>query len=184
MTLIVNAFAGPGTGKSTFAGGMFNRLKSAGFNVEYVQEFAKTLTWEGNHEALKHQYYVTGVQMYTQNMLLGQVDAIITDSPIIIGLMYYKEKRKVIKDSFTSFVLESFKQYDNINFFLNRVKAYNPKGRNQTLEESIKIDKKIKKYLKNNDISYEEIDGNDDGLDVAYEHVANHLVINGIRGIK
>jgi nicotinamide riboside kinase len=175
MSLIVNSFAGPGTGKSTFSGGMFKKLKTAGFNVEYVQEFAKTLTWEKNFEALRHQYYVTGVQMYTQNMLENQVEAIITDSPIIIGLMYNGEKNKKIKNLFNEFVYESFKRQDNINFFLNRVKKYNPKGRTQTLEESIEIDKKIKKYLKNKGIKFIEIDGNDDGLDVAYDLVKERL---------
>lgn len=175
MTLIVNAFAGPGTGKSTFAGGLFNKLKTDGYNVEYVQEFAKTLTWEENWKALAHQSYVTGVQMYTQNMLLGQVEAIITDSPILIGMMYYNEPNKKIKKLFEKFVIESFKVQNNLNFFLNRVKGYNKAGRNQTLEQAKLIDEKTKEFLVLHDIPYMQIDGNNEGLNNAYAAVVNIL---------
>jgi broad-specificity NMP kinase len=91
-TLIVNFFGGPGTGKSTFASGVFSKLKHLNYNVEYVQEFAKKLTWEKNNLALDNQFYVSGTQSYFQNMLIGQVDAVITDSPLLIGLLYYREK--------------------------------------------------------------------------------------------
>jgi tRNA uridine 5-carbamoylmethylation protein Kti12 len=89
MTIIVNFLAGPCAGKSTAAGGLFNKLKVAGVQTEYVQEFAKTITWERNYEALKHQPYITGVQMYKQNMLLNLVDVIVTDAPVLLGLMYF-----------------------------------------------------------------------------------------------
>jgi len=175
MTLIVNAFAGPGTGKSTFAGGMFNLLKTHGYNVEYVQEFAKTLTWEKNYGALSHQAYVTGVQQYTQNMLVGQVEAVITDSPILIGLMYYAEPNEKIKTAFETFVFESFMAQDNLNFFLKRTKAYNTAGRNQTHEEAIEIDNKTKALLQNHSIPYDEIEGNDGGLQAAFRTVKHNL---------
>lgn len=171
MSLVINMLAGPGTGKSTMAGGIFNKLKTNGYNVEYVQEFAKTLTWEKNFLALSNQFYVSGVQKYTQDMLLGQVDAIITDSPIIIGLMYYKEKNKKIKKAFETFIVESFKAQNNINFFLNRTKKYNPSGRNQTLEEAIEIDNKIKQFLTDLDIPFTIVDGNNKGLKQAYNEV-------------
>jgi hypothetical protein len=175
MSLIVNFLSGPGVGKSTMAGGIFNRLKTNGYNVEYVQEFAKTLTWEKNFIALSNQFYVSAVQKYTQDMLLGQVDAIITDSPIIIGLMYYKENNKKIKKAFERFIIESFKQQKNINFFLKRTKKYNPIGRNQSLEEAIEIDKRIKKFLDDLDIPFEEVEGNNNGLKIVNERVVTIL---------
>jgi hypothetical protein len=157
------------------AGGLFNKLKSVGKNVEYVQEFAKTLTWEKNFKALAHQSYVTGVQMYTQNMLVGQVEAIITDSPILIGLMYYAEPNKKIKKLFEEFIIESFKSQNNLNFFLNRVKDYNKAGRNQTLNQAKVIDMKTKSFLKRYEIPYIEIDGNDEGLSKAFNAVVKIL---------
>jgi len=173
-TFIVNFFAGPGAGKSTMAAGLFNKMKEYNWNVEYVQEFAKQLTWEKNFAALHHQPYVTGTQMYLQNMLLGQVDAVITDSPIIIGLMYLNSKELGgIKAAvpFFKFVVESFKSQNNINFFIERSKVYNPIGRSQTEDEAKVIDDKLKNFLKNNDIPFTCVEGNSDGLTKVSEQV-------------
>jgi hypothetical protein len=41
MTVVVNLFGGPGTGKSTTASGVFYHLKRDNRNVELVQEYAK-----------------------------------------------------------------------------------------------------------------------------------------------
>lgn len=168
-TLIINALASPGSGKSTLCGGLFNLLKTNNYDVEYVQEFAKTLTWEKNYLALSHQSYVSGCQMYVQNMLIGQVQAVITDSPILLGLMYYREKNTKIRKAFTDFIIESFKAQNNLNLFIERKKEYNPNGRSQTVEESDEISKHIKKMLKKYDIPYISVEGNNEGLGVAYK---------------
>jgi len=174
-TLIIGAVAGPGAGKSTFSGGLFNKLKTSGINCEYVQEYAKTLTWEKNFEALKHQFYVSGVQSYTQDMLIGQVEAIITDSPIVIGLMYYKEENDNIRKAFETYIVESFRRQNNITFFVNRKRKYNPIGRTQKESEAIEIDNRIKKLFQDNALSYIEVDGDDFGLDKAYNIVLKEL---------
>lgn len=174
-TFIVNFFAGPGAGKSTMAAGLFNKMKEYNWNVEYVQEFAKQLTWEKNFAALHHQPYVTGTQMYLQNMLLGQVDAVITDSPIIIGLMYLNNAgfSGGIKSAkpFYDFVVASFKHQNNINFFIERSKIYNPVGRSQSEDEAKVIDDRLKKFLKLNDIPFTCVSGDSDGLHQASEEV-------------
>lgn len=174
-TLIIGAVAGPGAGKSTFSGGLFNILKEEGYNVEYVQEFAKTLTWEKNYEALKHQCYVTGTQQYAQNMLLGQVEAIITDSPILVGLMYYDEKNPQIRKAFTDYIVESFKAQNNLTFYIKRLKEYNPSGRNQSEDEAKEIDDRVLSLLNNYDIPYTSITGNRDGLIGAFGMVTKIL---------
>ena len=175
MTLIVNYFGAAGVGKSTTAANIFSRLKRLNYNVEYVQEFAKSLTWENNHTALSHQLYVTGTQSYMQNKLLGKVDAVITDSPILLGLMYYNEPNTKIYDAFYTLLMESFKVQNNINFFINRTKPYNPKGRNQTIEESLVIDDKILKLLAAEKIPYTMINGDDYGVDVSQKQILEKL---------
>ncbi len=174
-TLVVGSVSGPGAGKSTFSGGIFNLLKEAGYNVEYVQEFAKTLTWEKNCEALKHQCYVTGTQQYMQNMLIGQVEAVITDSPILVGLMYYNEKNIRIQKAFMDYVVESFKSQNNLTFYIERLKEYNPSGRNQTEDEAKEIDKRIHTLLNIYDIPYTTITGNRSGLETAFGMIKNIL---------
>lgn len=157
------------------AGGVFNMLKTADYNVEYVQEFAKTLTWEKNHVALSNQFYVSGVQNYTQNMLLGQVQAVITDSPTLLGLLYYKEQNSKINNLFYRFMVESFKAQNNMNFFLNRKKKYNPSGRNQTEEESNIIADNMLSLLRVNDIPFDVVDGDDAGKKIIYDKVTERL---------
>lgn len=157
------------------SGGLFNKLKTVDYNVEYVQEFAKTLTWEKNHIALSHQFYVSAVQDYTQNMLVGQVDAVITDSPILLGLLYYKEDNEKIKNHFTRLILERFYAQNNINFFVKRVKKYNKSGRNQTESEAKVIDNKIKELMADNHIPFIEVEGNNDGLEKVYTKVIERL---------
>jgi hypothetical protein len=41
-TILVNLYAGPGTGKSTMAANVFSELKWMGVNCELALEFAKT----------------------------------------------------------------------------------------------------------------------------------------------
>lgn len=60
-----------------------------------------------------------------------------------------------------------FNKYKNVNFFIERVKKYNPNGRNQTLDEAKKIDKETLKFLDSCGESYAVIDGTQDGYDKA-----------------
>ena len=41
--IVVNLFAGPGSGKSTTCAGLFSKLKLAGIYCEMVLEYAKEL---------------------------------------------------------------------------------------------------------------------------------------------
>ena len=57
---------------------------------------------------------------------------------------YVVESEKAIA-ALRNLVIETHHMYSSVNIFLNRsrAKAYNPKGRNQTEEEAIALDKKI-----------------------------------------
>ena len=50
--------------------------------------------------------------------------------------------------------LKRYDKYDNIDIFLDRVKAYNPKGRMQTEDEARDKDTLIKKIIEDRGIKY------------------------------
>ena len=138
--LVVNLFAGPGAGKSTGAAFLFAFLKLQKVNVELVTEFAKELAWEGDKEFMaNNQPYITGQQIRRMNRLIGKVDVIITDSPIELGSLYTEDQN--LKNLCIS---EGSKWNRRIDFFIRRVKPYNPSGRNQTFEEAQELDRQIR----------------------------------------
>ena len=147
MTKIINFFAGPGTGKSTTAAGLFHKMKMDGENVELVTEYAKDMVWEGRYSVLEDQLYIFAKQNRRIARLIGKVDYIITDSPILLGLAYSGGSWGdcILKN----LIQHTFEQYDNINFFLKRdTSKYTGVGRMQTLEEAIEKDVMILSLLK------------------------------------
>ena len=85
MKILINFYPGPGAGKSTYASKLFSYLKSKRIKCEYLTEFAKQLTYEGNKLALDTQMYVTGYQLYMTKVFMKTVDIVITDSPLLLG---------------------------------------------------------------------------------------------------
>jgi hypothetical protein len=170
MTKVINLFGGPGCGKSTGAAYIFSLLKMKGMNVELVTEFAKDKTWEHNSKALTCQPYVFGKQSYRMDRCADEVDIIITDSPLFLSAMYNFDSN--IEPEFTQTVIKKFNEFENYNFFLKRLKEYNPKGRNQTEEEAKELDNKIKTNLNKFYIEYEEVNGCKEG----YEYILNLIL--------
>lgn len=157
--IIINLFGGPGSGKSTTSAGVFHKLKLNGVNCELVTEFAKHLTWKKDYNSLGNQVFVFGKQHDRMFHLKDKVDVIITDSPLIMGLAYCDWNR--VSPSFEKFVVDEFTREDseNINIFLNRVKEYNPSGRNQTEEEAKEKDKEIMTLLESHNVDFIKLDG-------------------------
>lgn len=158
---VVNLFAGPGCGKSTLATGVFSLLKLHGINAELATEFCKDLVWEKRTTAMDNQYYVWAKQHHKLFRLQDQVDIVITDSPLLLSILYSNGS---ISSHFYRLVDVVFKQFDNMNFFVNRVKPYNPKGRSQTEDEAKILDANTKRLLQANKIDFEEVPGNLDGI--------------------
>lgn len=154
---IINYFAGPGTGKSTTATAVFSELKQLGVNCEYVSEYAKDATWERRGaKVFKAQEYIFGKQHFRMSRVAEEVDIIITDSPILLSIVYLK----IYGDNFgmpslVPTVKEAYRLYDNMDIFLERNKPYNPAGRNQTLEQAIEVDAITKGILHDTSSDYQ-----------------------------
>lgn len=174
--IVVNLFGPPGCGKSTGAAYIFAMLKMHGVNCELVTEFAKDKTWEHNTTALSDQAYVFGKQCYRMSRCAEQVDVIVTDSPLLLNVIY--NHNPVLGDSFNTTVLNVFNSYNNLNYMLHRVKQYNPIGRNQTEEESDKIGIEIENMLVKNSINFEKSSGDVSSYEGVVSDVLSALAQN------
>jgi len=141
-TVIINLFGPPGSGKSTTAANLFGVMKLLGKSVELVHEVAKDYTWEHRNVALNCQPLIFGKQLFRLEKLLGQVEYVVTDSPILLSAIYGNEGYEWVR-----YVCHKFKSMKNINYYINRVKDYNPVGRNQTEGESDEIGQAIRLVL-------------------------------------
>jgi len=152
-TLLVNLIAGPGAGKSTMMAGLFSELKWRGVDCEVVPEYAKDKVWEGSEQILDNQLYIFAKQHHRIWRLYGKVAVAITDSPLLLSIIYGRN----ISPIFKSLVLENHINLNNMTFFLERFKPYNPNGRLQTEGEAQEIDQKILFILDKLDVTYTTI---------------------------
>lgn len=171
--LVINLFGSPGTGKSTLSAYIFSKLKLMGVNCELVSEFAKDLVWEENYTALENQLYISGHQSYKLSKLKGKVDVVIVDSPLILGGFYNHDEN--INEDLNKLLLKIFNSYNNMNFFLKRVKKYNPVGRIQTEEESNEIAKELLDLIDNFNLDYEIVTGDLSGGDYILDKILKSL---------
>ena len=169
LPVIINLCGAPGAGKSTGASYIFSQLKMAGVNAELITEFAKDKTWEHNSTALANQIYIMSKQYYKITRCKEQVDVIVTDSPLILSLLY--GEGLPYEKELDELVLKLWKLDNNILYFVNRNKPYNPAGRNQTAEESDALSVKLKYILKKNNIKFEEIFGDINSYDAVVNQI-------------
>lgn len=175
LPLVVNCFGASGVGKSTNAAGVFYKLKMAGINCELITEFAKDLVWENNLTALQNQLFTSANQIYRQERLEKQVEVIVTDSPILLGSIYWSDKNSQKYHHFKSLLLEIFNEKNNLNFYLVRKHKYSNVGRVHTEDQSKEVDKKLHKFLDDNKIPYVTVEGTPKGLEEIYETIVTTL---------
>lgn len=170
---VINLFGGPGSGKSTTAAGLFYRMKLLHQNVELITEYAKELVYSDRVGFLNSkQEYVFAKQNLRQFILKDKVDWAISDSPLLLSLIYPKIYNTSPGDHFDAYVIETYNQYDNINFFLQRPEVFSEVGRVQTIEESIRVDNLIIDALNTTGIKYETIPTDQDVVDKILTHLS------------
>lgn len=146
----------------------------AGVDAEYVTEFAKDKVWEGSQEAFKCQFYITGKQAFRVSRCFGKVDVIVTDSPIRLGKIYAD---LIDRKQLGLACVEEADRYrgNTIEIFLERVKSYNPNGRNQTEAESKEIDRTIIDMLDEQKVPYLTFTGDIDGYKQIYNLIMQKM---------
>lgn len=158
-TKVINLYGGPGTGKTTLASRLFSDLNmSKPFGqVALVQEYAFMLICQGRESELAHQPSVTEGQINLMRPFAGNIDMIITDSPLELGLIYASpEYLSETGDKIYSFIESA--QIENINIFIEKApdneEKFDLRGRIHNFEESIAIDKNIKDFFETKSIPY------------------------------
>lgn len=147
-TVVINAFAGPGAGKTVSALILAAELAKKGYTAEYVSEYAKELVYD-NHLALLSgepdlQLAVLQEQVHRIDRVYGTVDFIVCDSPIMLNPLYLATPN----DEYNKLTYELFSEYNNFCYFVERdQKHFEQSGRIHNLEESIAKDNEIKNLL-------------------------------------
>ncbi len=172
-TIIVNFFAGPGSGKSTITAGVFSELKSQDINAEVAWEYAKELCWEERHATVTDQIYLFGKQYHRLFRLLNKVDVILTDSPIILGINYRAEDE--MTQEFNALVLKAHNSFNTLNYFIERTKKYNPCGRFQDEQGAREMDTNIKEILDKYGIGYGIISGCQNSVKIVADLIIKRL---------
>ena len=161
--ILINLYGAPGAGKSTGAAYIFSKLKAAGINAELVTEFAKDKVWEENKAVFENQAYIFGKQYFRISRCADKVDVIITDSPLLLSTIY--NHNAILGEDFNKVVRNVAKSYNSRNYFIKRVKKYNPIGRHQTEEQSDTISYSIWNMLRVEGVVFKAIEGTFEGYD-------------------
>lgn len=139
--LVVNLYGGPGTGKSTMAAALFAELKWRGLRAELVTEFAKGVVWEGR--PMPDPFYVSAKQCHTLKRAARAVDIVVTDSPLLLGLIYGRPETAALDGA----IREAYAQFSNLDIFLRRANPYADYGRLQNESEALALDRRCTDML-------------------------------------
>lgn len=170
MSLVCNFFGGPGVGKSSMAAGLFSRLKWKGVNCEIASEYVKGKVWENSLDVLNDQVYILGKQHHAIFRLYDKVDVVITDSPILLSIVYGQGNWGL---HFEPLVHNLFRRYRNLNYFLTRNKPYQGAGRIQSYIQAMTLDEKIRETLA--EYPYRTIPGDESSLDIIADEIIAHV---------
>ena len=173
-TFVISFVGAPGAGKSTAALGTAYELKKKALSVEYVQEFAKDLAYNGLLERyIPNQSYIVSEQFKRVYDLLGQVDYLVTDAGLEITALHSSKEDKVVED--LAWYLRN--KANQITIFIERDEEKVPfetKGRIESEAESRLFGIKLEEYLKVNNAEYVKVKGTDAAIEAALVAVKKH----------
>lgn len=157
-------FGGPGLGKSQTSALMFGYLKKLNYNAELVSEYIKSWAYDQRTPTGFDQVYIFAKQLRLEERVLkAGAQYIISDSPLFLSCFYAKqheEKTNIkIHDNLLQLTKHFEELYPSLNIFINRnlFMSYQSVGRYHTLEQAVKIDKELKEYLNNHNVSFTEV---------------------------
>lgn len=170
MSIVVNLTGGPGVGKSTLAALLLYELRVLGYNAEPVSEYPKKASWEKNLSKTAYQPVIFANQAYQQNLLRGQTDIMISDSPLLLSLVYNADRTT---DTFKKFVLEEFKSYQNLTYYIVRddSQSFQQSGRIHDSIQSQVLDRVILETMEQYHIPFKRIDNSRESIQTIIEDI-------------
>jgi RecA/RadA recombinase len=151
--LIVNFFGGPGSGKTTAAARAFVELKLRSIEAENLDEVATQMIRLGQLQALTVQPFLFGQALYRLMVTARSTDVCLMDSPLLLNPIYDGDQSQHLE----ALVWEYHRRFRNLNFFVQRgtdVRDHRMDGRVHNLQESIRLDARIRAYLDDNLVPY------------------------------
>ncbi len=161
MSILIGISGAPCVGKSTLAAKLFSRLKEMGLNVEMALEYCKEYAIEKREITPFSEFLFFGVQSHLESRLFDKTQIIVSDS--LCCLAGYYEHLYNGSNSLSEACKAFYKRAEEngvkvLNFFLPMRKNYNPKGRFQTKEQAVFIDKDMREWLDSEGYTYEVLD--------------------------
>lgn len=149
-TTVINLYGSPCSGKSTIASGLFYKMKIAGFNVELASEWIKGKVYEKAPYPFTDQLYTFANQNKIIRQMIGKVDYVICDSPLLQTCIYQTREPEI----YNQMAYAYYSLYRNIDVVLQRNHEFRQEGRVHTEAQSIVIDKKIEEFLQESGVEY------------------------------
>jgi len=165
----LNILGGPCSGKSTSAAGLYYKMKMAHMKCELVGEYAKDLVYSDRTQMLTdNQEMIFAEQHYRLHILKDKVDWAITDTSLLLGLVY---PPAWYPQSFKPFVLDMYHAYENVNVYISRPEHFQQYGRNHNEDESKELDNSVINMLDLYNIEYTVFAATDNTADELFEFI-------------
>ena len=176
-TIVVNLLGAAGSGKSTIAGEVFVKLKKLGIPSENIQEYAKSVVYEGNYKRLNDQLFIYANQYHSMLVAKDSARVLVLDSPLMLSLFYNKHfaQNSVPEDVFKQLIMDGYSKFDNMNYFINRKHEYKQEGRYQTEEQAKVQERQLRDMLYGMDVDIKELDSNQPCADLIVKEVQDRI---------
>ena len=156
-TKVINIIGGPGCDKSLFSSAIILYLNLHNKTVENVPDYAKSLVWQKDFEALKNQYQIAQRQFQMIELMDGQVQFLVTECSLPQVLYYNEHYPENICDVAKTRlkILDWYKQHNNVNILVERGdKKYVHTGRFQDEDQARNIDRALRQTLTREGMKY------------------------------
>ncbi len=171
-TKVINIIGGPGCDKSLFSAAIVLNLNLRHKTVETIPDYAKSLVWQKDFDALKNQYQIAQRQFQMIELLDGQVQFLVTECSLPQVMYYNEHYADNICDvgKTKSKILDWYNQHNNVNVLVGRGdKKYVHTGRFQNEDEAIKIDQGLRQMLVHEGIPFTSLPPDVDAIN-AFAH--------------